>query len=78
MDSIHIRDAFVGLPFVARALVMDDYHGRIELNLDHHQLPHCPCIIHTTIEVIIAIIIILQVAIFHWLMSFPRGIFGVV
>ena len=57
---------------------MDDQHGRIQLNLAYHQLPPCPCVVHTIVEitVIIIIIIILQVMIFQWLMSFLGDILG--
>ena len=54
---------------------MDDHHGQLELDLAHHQLPPCPCVVHTTIEIII-IIIVLHVTIFYLLMSFSHGILG--
>ena len=61
---------------------MDDQHGRIQLNLAYHQLPPCPCVVHTIVEItviiiiIIIIIITLQVVIFQWLMSFLGDILG--
>ena len=55
---------------------MDDHHGQLELDLAHHQLPPCPCVVHTTIEIIIIIIIVLHVTIFYLLMSFSHGILG--
>jgi len=44
---------------------MYNQHGRIELHSACHQLPPCPCVVHTTIEIIVVIIIILHVAIFY-------------
>ena len=60
-----------------RGLVMNDTHGRIGLYSAHHQLSPCPCFVCTTVEIMVATIIILHVVIFQWLMDFPRGIFGV-
>ena len=43
---------------------MDDYHGWMELNLIHHQLPPCPFVVHAIVENFVDIIIILHMAIF--------------
>ena len=58
-----------------RGLVMNNTHGRIGLYSTHHQLKLC--FVCTTVEIMVATIIILHVVIFQWLMDFPCGIFGV-
>ena len=50
---------------------MDDYHGRMKLNLIYHQLPPCPYVVHVTIENFVVIIYILIMVVSHWLMNFP-------
>lgn len=80
MDPIHIHDTYCWAPFLVNwskcGLVMDDQHRRTKLNLSYHQLPPCPFVVHTTVKIIVIIIIVLHVATFQWLMSFPCGILG--
>ena len=68
-DPIHIRDTYCWASFLVnwskRGLVMDDQHRWTKINLSYHQLPLCPCVVHTTVKItVVIIIIVLHMAIF--------------